>query len=397
MMWTRMRFDIGWKDLSAALIYCITPAKRNNVCKQVVDAWRGGDQVLPTMSVRSAFDLALRALALPAGSEVLLSALTVPDMVRIVEAHSLVPVAVDTDENGHIMASSLESVITPQSRMLVVAHLFGGVTPMSELQMVAKKYGLLVVEDCAQSFCSLGGSGHGESDLVMYSFGPIKTATALGGSVTKVRSNELFKRMTSLLSMDPIQSRISFAKRVLRFSMLKLLSGKLAAGSFRSCVELLGYDFDVLANSFARGFVGGHNLDQFRKRPSVPLLRLLRRRFLTYDFRRVERRIQLGKRMDQRLGIACDEHHTYWIYPLFVKNRDFLRDAFQQAGFDATCRARMTVVKSPSESHSPVVTSESWKHVLFIPWYPDLSDAAVEQMAEIVAQHAEPFSSSVEY
>lgn len=53
--------------------------------------------VAPFLSVRTAFDLYLKALELPRGSMVVCSALTIPDMVTIFEEHGLVPVPVDMD------------------------------------------------------------------------------------------------------------------------------------------------------------------------------------------------------------------------------------------------------------------------------------------------------------
>ena len=49
------------------------------------------------LSVRSGWDLLLHVLAWPAGSEVIVSAITHPDMIRILRAHGLVPVPVDVD------------------------------------------------------------------------------------------------------------------------------------------------------------------------------------------------------------------------------------------------------------------------------------------------------------
>ncbi len=82
-----MRLDIGWLDLAFTLGYCMIPRKRSIAVKRARQSWSSQDDFLITLSVRSAFDLLLRSLRLPPGSEVLLSALTVPDMVRIVHMH----------------------------------------------------------------------------------------------------------------------------------------------------------------------------------------------------------------------------------------------------------------------------------------------------------------------
>ena len=92
-----MRLDAGWLDLFSGLIDCVMPVKRSTALAAAAQSWSRKEDFLITLSVRSAFDLAPRAIQLPVGSEVLLSALTVPDMVRIVHLHGLVPVPVDTD------------------------------------------------------------------------------------------------------------------------------------------------------------------------------------------------------------------------------------------------------------------------------------------------------------
>src|SRR4051794_25910830 len=94
-MWVRKRLDIRWSDLGCALRDCVTRWDRNALAKEVVDVWTRGNSAFACLSVRSGFDLWLAALALPAGSEVLVSAITIRDMVRVIEAHGLVAVPVD--------------------------------------------------------------------------------------------------------------------------------------------------------------------------------------------------------------------------------------------------------------------------------------------------------------
>lgn len=95
--------------------------------------WSDRQNFLITRSVRSAFDLLLRSLNLPPGSEVVMSALTVPDMVRIVQLHGLVPIPVDTDVAGRIDAIALRKAVASRSRMIVVAHLFRGWAALNDV------------------------------------------------------------------------------------------------------------------------------------------------------------------------------------------------------------------------------------------------------------------------
>lgn len=79
------------------------------------------------LSVRSGFDLLLEAFGLPPQSEVLISAITIPHMVRIVKEHDLVPVPLDLDlKDPAPRVDVLRRAVTPATRVIVVAHLFGG-------------------------------------------------------------------------------------------------------------------------------------------------------------------------------------------------------------------------------------------------------------------------------
>ncbi len=380
-MWLRMRLDIGWLDLMAGFVFCLLPIKRSRAIRRARDAWDSNDRFLITLSVRSAFDLTLRALQLPRGSEVLLSALTVPDMVHIVRAHGLVPVPLDIDENGQVIDASLNHGITSKTRMIVIAHLFGGRAALDPVLKAAHERNILVVEDYAQSFRYVGDSGHPDSDLAMFSFGPIKTATALGGAVVRVKSRKLKTKMAELLAADPIQSTVAFMRRLIRFAALKLLSGKRMASLTRKSIDFMGCDFDALANTVCRGFSPSNLLSQLRKQPSTPLFRLLRRRWQTYDFKRIARRIQMGKRLDAQIGHAHAATHSYWIYPLIAKDPAALHRRLRAAGFDTTSLARMIVVPAVDMSRIPTNARHCWQHSVILPWCPEMPDAAVDSMS----------------
>ncbi len=385
-MWIRMRFDLGWRDLISGFVGCLWPGRRSRALRKAQNAWSESDEFLVTLSVRSGFDLTLRALDLPAGSEVLMSALTVPDMVRIVESHELKPVPVDVDERGQLIPAALEQAVSPQSRMLVIAHLFGSRLDLDDIARFAQQHELMLVEDLAQSFRCVGDRGHPASDLALFSFGPIKTATALGGAVVQVKQRKLRQKMSNLLDGDPIQSRRRFGIRISRFAVLKLLSGRLTSQIVKWSVERCGVDFDNMANASARGFSKTDLLNQLRRQPSIPLLRLLRRRWSTYNTTRIDRRIALGRTLDRELIDLPPPDHTYWIYPVFCECPDELCRRLRAKGFDATRLARMSVVPTADENRQACRARWVWEHAVVLPWYPELNEQAIMQMAEIVRE-----------
>lgn len=366
--------------------YCLMPCDRRNAVASATAAWLGTGNELITLSVRSGFDLVLRSLQLPAGSEVLLSALTVPDMVRIVEAHGLIPIPVDVDECGNVSLDSLRNAISTKTRILVVAHLWGGRQLLDDITEIIKPHNILLVEDCAQCFDLVGDAGHPASDFVMHSFGPIKTATALGGAIIQVRDGELQRQMKIILSSDPVQSRFTFAQRVIRFALLKALSGRLMFSFAKNILTSLGKDYDQVLNTMGQGFQASDDMNRFRLQPSVPLLRLLERRWRTYDFSRIDRRKEMGRRLDGVSGQQHNEKDSHWVYPIFIDQPEEVRDQLRAAGFDATTRSRMIVVPAVDESRLAISAEHHWKRILFLPWYPELNDAAFERMGSVLTE-----------
>jgi dTDP-4-amino-4,6-dideoxygalactose transaminase len=193
--------DIGWGDLLAGLTYCLLALDAADIREQLELRWSTEGNALACLSVRSGFDLALQALTLPEGSEALVSAVTIPDMVRLLRRHHLTPVPVDVDPHTlSVSAADLERGITPRTRAVLVAHLFGARMPMEPVLEVARAHKLVVFEDCAQAFDHFEHRGHPDSDVSMFSFGPIKTATALGGGLLRFRDPTLLARVQTLHS-----------------------------------------------------------------------------------------------------------------------------------------------------------------------------------------------------
>src|SRR5687768_1802064 len=89
--------DLSWSDLAMGALALFRAGDHAALQSRAEAAWSSGDDTLACLSVRTGLDLLLQALALPRGSEVLVSAITIRDMVRILEHHGLVPVPLDVD------------------------------------------------------------------------------------------------------------------------------------------------------------------------------------------------------------------------------------------------------------------------------------------------------------
>jgi perosamine synthetase len=97
LLYSRHRIDVSARDLLFGISACLWAFGRRRLEAEVGRAYPPVEDALACFSVRSGFDLLLGALALAPGEEVLVSAVTHPDMVRIIEAHGLRAVPVDLE------------------------------------------------------------------------------------------------------------------------------------------------------------------------------------------------------------------------------------------------------------------------------------------------------------
>src|SRR5437016_13397398 len=287
-MFPRKQLDIRWADLAHAALYCFFPRSIRAQEAELEGMFAYPSPVLSAFTVRTGFDLCLGALGLPAGSEILLSVLSIKEMVNIAKRHGLVPIPLDIkSETLAPEIATIEDAITERTRAIVIAHLFGTRMPMGPVIELAKKHGILVIEDCAQAFTGKDYTGHPETDVAMLSFGSIKTMTSLGGALLRVKDAELRRKMRVIQRTHPAQTRKEFAGTLLTHVILKLFTLPLLFGLFYRGCALWGTDFEELI-ARVRGLEEEDWLKEIQKQCSFPLLALLAHRLRTFDAARLK-------------------------------------------------------------------------------------------------------------
>ena len=126
--------------------------------------------------------LAVRALGIGPGDEVIVPAGTYIASILGVTENGATPIFVDSNDNLLIMASDIESKITPKTKAILPVHMYGQSCDMSVIIDIAKKHDLKVIEDCAQCH---GAKWKGKltgtfGDIGCFSFYPTKPLGALG-------------------------------------------------------------------------------------------------------------------------------------------------------------------------------------------------------------------------
>ncbi len=347
-------------------------------------------------SVRSGLDLWLGALGLRAGDEVLVSAVTHPDMVRILRGHGLRALPVDIEpETLAPKIEALEAGLTPRTRVLLVAHLFGARIDLDPLTRFARRYGLLLVEDCAQAFRGPELMGRSAADVSMYSFGTLKTTTALGGAVLRVRDRRVLRRMRWLQGNYPVQLRSEYAGKLLLALCLLALSRPRPYGGLAWACARLGSDLDAILNGVVRAFPSEGPVEalfrRLRRRPSAPLLAVLARRLRTFDGARLARRAATGERAARSLRPNVEHpggrssQRTHWLFPIVVPQPEAVVSSLRLQGVDASrATSSIAAIEAPAGGHAPVAASRMMAGIVFLPIYPELPGRVVARVVGVV-------------
>ena len=152
-MWVVKTFDFSWADWFFALCSSVVPRDRSALARSVEESWSPAGDALACFSVRSAFDLLLRAVEWSEGDEIVFTALTVPDMTRIARHHGLRVVPLDIDPFTTAPDPDVfESLLSDRTRAVVFTHLFGARLDVRPFVEIARRNGVLFIEDCAQAY-----------------------------------------------------------------------------------------------------------------------------------------------------------------------------------------------------------------------------------------------------
>lgn len=196
---------------------------QNEVEKEVIDVMRSGSYILGkhnkafeeemakfigvnySVALNSGTDalhLALRALDIGPGDEVITVAFTFVATTEAIGIVGATPVFVDINPDTFNMdADLIEEKITPKTKAILPVHLYGQPAEMDKIMAIAKKHNLYVIEDCCQA---IGAEFKGQKvgsfgDIGCYSFYPTKNLGTMGDGGLAVTNSETIKnRMIAL-------------------------------------------------------------------------------------------------------------------------------------------------------------------------------------------------------
>ena len=180
----------------------LTTGPRTRQFEEEFAQYVGAPHALAVNSCTAGLHLALAALGVGPGDEVITSPMTFCSTVHVITHTGATPVLADIGEDGNIDPQSVEERITPRTRVLLPVHLAGLPCRMEAIWTLAGRHGLHVVEDAAHAVGArhqgrmLGSDAR--SAAVAFSFYATKNITTAEGGMVTSHDAALAERMRVL-------------------------------------------------------------------------------------------------------------------------------------------------------------------------------------------------------
>lgn len=301
----------------------------------------------------SAITVALRALGIGAGDEVITVAnsfFATPEAIVEVGAR---PVFVDCDaETYSLNINEIESKITSNTKAIIPVHLYGNPVDMDTLNLLAQKHGLKVIEDCAQAhLATWNGKGTGSfGDFGTFSFYPGKNLGAYGDAGALTMQS---KEMHQLVSMHVNHGRTK------------------------------KYEHDFCAGNYRMDGIQAAILDVKLKRLEAWTAKRIQHAKLYEEL--------LAKEGFKTINVKHNAKCVYHIYLVEVSNRDEVMDHFKKLNIGHGVHYPIPLHLQPALKHLGYkegdfpISERSAKRILSLPMYAELKESDIRIVcAELV-------------
>ena len=310
----------------------------------------GGGHAVAVNSGTSALHLALLAVGVGPGDEVIVPSMTFVATVAAVVYTGATPVFVDVDAaTWTVDCDAVEAAVTSRTRALVPVHLHGRAADLQRLSDIAARHGVSLVEDAAQAHGAQSNAGPVGlvGDIAAFSFYPGKNLGALGEGGL-------------VLTLDE-----TAAERV------RLLRDWGAKEKYHHEAHAFNYRMDALQGAF---------------------LRVKLRRLADWNAQRIRAAGLYEERLASsgiaRAGYLGDESHVYHVYAVQSSEREPLREHLAKAGVQTGIHYPVPIHLMPPYRHfgggegSLPVTEELARTLLSLPMSPTLRTEQVDMVAE---------------
>ena len=302
----------------------------------------------------AALHLALIALGISEGDEVVVPTLTYIAPVNAITYTRAKPLFVDSDERTWQMSPhDIRRKITPRTKAIMAVHLYGHPCEMDELVSIAREHDLFIIEDCAEAFGSYYKEKHVGTfgDIATFSFYGNKTITTGEGGMVVTNNETLFNRAFSFRGQGLAKYRQYWH-------------------------DVIGYNFRMTNICAALGLAQLEQADRF----------LSQKRQIA----------ELYKERFHRLPIFFHEEtenvrHSYWMCSVLVddaRTRDPMRDFLEKEGIETRpvfYPVHTMPMYSDKFQRHPVAENIGWRGIN-LPSWPGLEKQHVHRICDLIEQ-----------
>jgi perosamine synthetase len=318
-------------------------------------AYLGTSQALGICNGTAALHLALVALGIRSGNEVIVPTLTYIAAVNAIAYTGATPVFVDSlPATWQLDPDDVRRKINSRTKAIMVVHLYGQPCDMAAIQEIADAHKLYVIEDCAEAF----GARHKDrltgtfGDIAAFSFYGNKTITTGEGGMVVTKDRELFDRA-------------------------KLFRGQGLAPNREYWHNVIGYNYRITNICAAIGLAQLERADEF----------LTRKRELarTYQRRLADLPVEVHRE-------APNTTHSWWMISILVRHsvdRDPLRLHLGNQGIETRplFYPAHTMPMYKRDSVGYPVAEDLSRRGINLPSWPGLTDEQLETIASEIAAY----------
>jgi perosamine synthetase len=318
-------------------------------------SYLGTDRALSVSNGTVALHVALEALGIGPGDEVLVPTLTYIASANAVSYVGARVVFVDSEPDyWQIDTQDAERKITKNTKAIMPVHLYGHACDMDKIQTLAKKYSLYIIEDCAEAIGTkykdklVGGFG----DIASFSFFGNKTITTGEGGMVVTNNDK-------------------YADLVAR------LKGQGLAKNREYWHDIIGYNYRMTNICAAIGCAQMDDIEAIIEKKSE----------IADWYRKY-----LSKSPIEMHGVQPGSFHSYWMVSILTRDpndRDLLREHLKNQGIETRPLFnpvhKMDMYLRPDEKF-PVAENLSARGIN-LPSYPDLTRTAVEEICTCINEY----------
>jgi len=321
--------------------------------EEEIAEYLGAKHAIGVASGTDALQLALKAVGLGPGDEIITTPFTFIATAEAIAFVGATPVFVDIDpKTFNIDVEQVEQAVTDKTRAILPVHLFGQPADLAPIKALCDEKGLLLIEDCAQSCGAVyGGKMTGTwGDMGCYSFFPSKNLGCFGDGGLIVTDNDDYAEEARVLRNHGSRER------------------------YHHSVIGVNSRLDDLQAAILR--VKLKHLDRFNRQ----------RRANAHRYSEKLAKLGITAPFEDGKGV-----HIYHQYTMLVDQREVLQEALTKAGIASAVYYpiplhRQDVFKDTCANVSLPISEETAQRVLSLPIYPELTTDQVDRVVAVIAE-----------